>query len=344
MKDNYLMHLYQNQNSKISDKWEIYLYTYENILSDYSEKEINFLEIGIQNGGSLEIWSKFFSKAKHLVGCDINELCRELIFEDSRIEVIVGDANSLQTYNDVKDKCNNFDIVLDDGSHLSSDIVKTFTHYFPLLNEGGIFIVEDLHCSYWEQFEGGLFDPYSSISFFKRLADIINFEHWNLRRNQSSVLQGFFSKYSCEISNEDLSQIHSVEFINSLCIVRKKTQAKNLLGKRIIVGNSESVTEKIKDKLFILDPYLDQSLNQWSAEHLSPNEMTRNLEEIQDQLHKQLEELRVQNKELQVQNQELQVQNQSLCDHMTKIKNSFSWQITYPIRMLIKLAIKIRSF
>jgi hypothetical protein len=42
----------------------------------------------------------------------------------------------------------------------------------------GIYIVEDLCCSYWQDFEGGLNDEASSMAFFKSLVDVINHEHW----------------------------------------------------------------------------------------------------------------------------------------------------------------------
>ena len=53
----------------------------------------------------------------------------------------------------------NFDLIIDDGSHTSGDIVKSFARYFRHLSHGGIFVAEDLHCSYWSNFEGGLYYP-----------------------------------------------------------------------------------------------------------------------------------------------------------------------------------------
>jgi hypothetical protein len=39
---------------------ERYIDAYDAVLVPYSQKEITLVEIGIQNGGSLEVWSKFF--------------------------------------------------------------------------------------------------------------------------------------------------------------------------------------------------------------------------------------------------------------------------------------------
>ena len=59
-----LKDLYKNHSGKVSDKWSIYLNEYEDKLRKYQELPIKFFEIGILNGGSLEIFSKYFTKAK----------------------------------------------------------------------------------------------------------------------------------------------------------------------------------------------------------------------------------------------------------------------------------------
>ena len=74
------------------------------------------------------------------------------------------------------------------------------------------------------------------ISFFKRLADIISHEHWGIPKSRADILRGIFTKYGCEIDEESLAQVHSVEFINSMCVVRKAPAADNRLGRRFIVN------------------------------------------------------------------------------------------------------------
>lgn len=53
-----LQQLYQEHHGKVSDKWSLYLAEYDRLLSPYRERAVNLLEIGIQNGGSLEIWTR----------------------------------------------------------------------------------------------------------------------------------------------------------------------------------------------------------------------------------------------------------------------------------------------
>jgi len=270
--------LYIEHKGKISDKWTLYLNEYDRLFGDYRNKPIRLLEIGIQNGGSLEIWSKYFSNASVLIGVDINQGCARLSYDDPRISVIVGDANAHEVRERVFHRSPQFDIIIDDGSHLSSDIVKSFALYFERVVEGGIFIAEDLHCSYWRQFEGGLFDPYSSISFFKLLADIISHEHWGIPKLRADILRDIFTKYGCEIDEELLAQVHSVEFINSMCVVRKAPAADNRLGRRFIAGSLEMVVpghRELHGCPYQLDPFNHQSGNPWSAWETLPDQVTQ---------------------------------------------------------------------
>ena len=273
--------LYTEHQGKISDKWTLYLNEYDRLFNDYRDKPVRLLEIGIQNGGSLDIWSKYFINAAALIGCDINPDCARLSYDDPRISVIVGDANAPEVRERVFQRSPEFEIIIDDGSHLSSDIVKSFALYFQRVVEGGIFIVEDLHCSYWSEFEGGLFDPYSSISFFKRLADIVSHEHWGIPKSRADILRGIFTKYGFEIDEELLAQVHSVEFINSMCVVRKAPAADNRLGRRFIAGSLEMVVSghrELHGYTYRLDPFFNQSGNPWSARETPPDEVTQYME------------------------------------------------------------------
>ena len=92
--DNALDSLFSAHRGKVSDKWSSYIPEYARLFAAYRDLPIRLLEIGIQNGGSLEIWSKYFANAKKVVGCDINPECAKLQFENPRIVVIAADANT----------------------------------------------------------------------------------------------------------------------------------------------------------------------------------------------------------------------------------------------------------
>ena len=89
-----LMQIYQEHNQKVSDKWSLYLKEYDSLFQTYRDQSISLLEIGIQNGGSLEIYDKYFEFAKVIIGCDIDASCKTLNYDSDKIKVIVGNANS----------------------------------------------------------------------------------------------------------------------------------------------------------------------------------------------------------------------------------------------------------
>ncbi len=168
--------IFATNSGKISDKWQSYIPVYEGVLAPFRDKPIALLEIGIQNGGSLEIYSEYFTRPKILIGCDINPKCRLLEFA-SGIEVVVGDCTADAVRDEITAISRSFDIIIDDGSHVSHDVITAFLKYFPLVEAGGIYVIEDLHTSYWQRWQGGLFYRKSSISFLKLLVDALHAEH-----------------------------------------------------------------------------------------------------------------------------------------------------------------------
>lgn len=283
MKKNFLLEMYNEHSGKVSDKWAIYLNAYDRIFSKYRKKKVRVLEVGIQNGGSLEIWSRYFARGDIFIGCDINENCRDLEYEDVRIHVVVGDANAKITHQAITALSERFDIIIDDGSHKSSEIIKTFCLYFENISDDGVYIIEDLHCSYWKNFEGGLYHPYSSISFFKNLVDIVNHEHWGVEKSRKSIIQDFARKYKIDIDEHELASIHSIEFINSTCIIHKASPERNTLGKRIVVGDTATVAPTITDRRGEIQRKTDQSENEWAARALSLHEdLTEKLTELRN--------------------------------------------------------------
>jgi hypothetical protein len=106
-----------------------------------------------------------------------------------------------------------------------------------------MYIVEDLHASYWKDYGGGLHNPFSAMAFLKRLADIVNQEHWRTNRSRTSLLTEFAAKFGVKFNEMDLAGIHSVEFVNSLCIIRKSRPEQNLLGKLLSVGSEPNITD-----------------------------------------------------------------------------------------------------
>ena len=298
---------------------------------------LRVFEIGVQNGGSLEIWAKYFAQAELILGCDINEACGDLEFEDSRISVIVGDVTREELQAKILRASSEFDIIIDDGSHASQDIIQSFCKLFPTLAEGGIYIIEDLHCSYWAEYGGGLYHPYSAVAFLKKLTDVVNREHWGLEKKAGELLEGFNAEHGVEISDQSLRQIHTVEFTDSLCIIRKLAEKRNSLGKRIIAGKSESV---IKGHLGISENQQlavpPQASNPWSSTGRSLNQelQLKNAElEKQAKLFRKLRRNNIKH-ESQIKELSEDIRKRDL--ELYRLRQSVSWRMTAPLRRLWK--------
>jgi hypothetical protein len=322
-----LIDLYLKHEGKFTDRWSSYLDEYERVFFSCNKDNINILEIGIQNGGSLEIWGDYFPNASNIIGCDINDLCRKLVFNDPRVKVIVGDVTDDNILIEIMSASKSYSLIIDDASHTSLDIIKTFLMYFPLLEDDGVFIIEDLHCSYWEAFGGGLYYPFSSISFFKNIIDIINFQHWGSNKTKEDFMNGFAEHYDLIIEDKVLNAIHSVEFINSLCIIRKSSAEFNKLGKRMIKGRIDLAAPSCVS----LDnsPYkfnsenFNQLNNKWTNRQRSPAEDVLDLEES---LKKAIQDLNIEK------------------ERLLNIQSSLSWKVTAPFRQTKKRILSLLSF
>ncbi len=127
---------------------------YEKKLEKYKNKKINILEIGSYAGASAAAFVKYFSNSK--VYCfDIN--ISNFKYKSKNIEVFGLDINNKKKVKKVlkkifyEKKINEFDIIIDDGSHNLSDILFGFKTFFQFLKTKGSYIIEDYkHPNYYE--------------------------------------------------------------------------------------------------------------------------------------------------------------------------------------------------
>lgn len=257
---------FEAQADRVTDKWDSYIAIYDQAFVAYRDREVSLLEIGIQNGGSLEVHARYFANHKLIIGCDIHPRCSALTFPDhDRIKVVVGDANAAETRATITALSADFDIIIDDGSHKSNDIILSFLYFFPKLKPGGIFVIEDLHASYWHTHDGGLFHSSSAMGFLKDLVDLPNLEHWGFAMTPQEYLAARHPKYAPVISACDLSGIYSVQFFNSVCVIEKHlTDPVARLGQRRIRGTRAEVWPGAlqMDGTRSIPP--DQSNSRWS--------------------------------------------------------------------------------
>ena len=127
-----------------------FLDVYKKYFYSFSDKEIVILEMGILNGASLRVWKEYFSKAK-IIGLDIDPSKKG--YEEDLIEIFIGSQDSESLISEIKNKYpNGIDIVIDDGSHINQLTISSFNLLFNSINKGGLYVIEDTHCTYGTDF------------------------------------------------------------------------------------------------------------------------------------------------------------------------------------------------
>lgn len=228
--------LYAEHQGYVSDKWASYLPVYDRWFASYQDLPVNLLEVGVQNGGSLQIWTKYFANAKKIVGCDINPDCAQLTYDDARVALVLGDVKAPTVRQQIWAHSDVYDIIIDDGSHKNADIIKTFKHLYARLAPGGIYVIEDLHCSYWSRWHGGLWRADSAMEFLKKLTDIVNLESWGVKLLPANWVAKLKTKTHSQFKPADYADIESISFYNSMCLIVKGHNT-NSIGGRVVAGD-----------------------------------------------------------------------------------------------------------
>lgn len=157
-----------------SDKWQHYFEIYERHLNKFRNNSPTIVEIGVQGGGSLEMWANYFGPNARIIGIDIDPNCANLKYDNPNIQIVIGDQADYVFWEKFNSEIGNIDICIDDGGHLANQQIVTFEKVFPQLNYGGTFICEDCHTSYWPEYDGNLFKPGTFIEYAKTYVDIVN--------------------------------------------------------------------------------------------------------------------------------------------------------------------------
>lgn len=153
-------------------KWMHYFAIYDRHMAQYRHRPIRLLEIGIDKGGSLQMWKDYFGPDAIIVGVDIETACKE--FAEKQITIEIGDQADPAFWASFKQKHPPFDIILDDGGHTMRQQITTLNCLFDHVADGGIFVIEDLCTSYWLGYGGGLGRKSSLIEYSKGLVDKLN--------------------------------------------------------------------------------------------------------------------------------------------------------------------------
>jgi len=165
-----LAKIFFEHRGRILWKWVHYLEIYDRHFAQYRNTSVKMLEIGVFKGGSLDMWREYFGRSATVFGIDIDPKCIDYATEPNQVRI--GSQDDPEFLKNVVLEMGIPDIVLDDGSHLGRHQRKSFEILFPLLKPGALYVIEDLHSSYWGgQFEGGYGEKGTIIQYIKQMID-----------------------------------------------------------------------------------------------------------------------------------------------------------------------------
>ena len=182
-------------------------------------EKINFLEIGLGcnmaygPGRSISIWKKFLPRAS-ISMFEFNEACARK-FEDQVDNLFVGDQSNLNMVEKIGKNYGPFKVIVDDGGHSRKQQINSLIGFWPFIQQGGIYIIEDLITSFMKKYDDN--PNQSTMDLLVELIIIMNDPkppHVLSLNNKNITI----SQHALKISRDLLS----VSFFQGACVLVKK--------------------------------------------------------------------------------------------------------------------------
>lgn len=211
------------------NKWRHYFEIYERYFSKFVGKKCTYVEIGVQRGGSLQIIKEYLGGEARVIGVDIDPAVASLRNEGK--EIHIGDQGDPLFLSELAQTCGPFDIIVDDGSHIPDHQLTSFFSLFPNLNDGGIYIVEDLEHTFFYGFQDSRFGI-NFYDFAKGLVDKLSIytveqslhgRYSTPRENRSGVVQ---------INNFAANSIFGIHFYENMAVFEKRRRIEPLIERK----------------------------------------------------------------------------------------------------------------
>ncbi len=197
---------FTKNTGRLIHKWRHYFEIYDRHFSRFRDTDVHVVEFGISHGGSLQMWKEYFGPRCRIFGVDINPHCKRL--EEDRIEVFIGDQEDRGFLGSLVEKIPRIDILIDDGGHTMAQQINTFEELFGRIDDHGLYLCEDMHTSYWSEFEGGYKRRGTFVEYSKDFIDYIN--AWHSRQPGKLAVSDF------------TRHVHSLHYYDSILVIEKR--------------------------------------------------------------------------------------------------------------------------
>jgi hypothetical protein len=197
---------FQHNTGRLIDKWVHYFEIYDRHFSKFRGQPIHIVEFGVSQGGSLQMWRNYFGSQIKLTGVDINPNCKQ--FEEPGVQILIGDQEDRSFLRSLARTLPPIDILIDDGGHTMPQQIYTFEELFPKVVANGVYLVEDLHTSYWRDWGGGLRRQGSFIEYSKNFID---------------QLHSWYSQEPKRLKVDEFTKsAHSLHYYDSVLVIEKR--------------------------------------------------------------------------------------------------------------------------
>lgn len=189
-------------------KWHHYLEIYHRHLNKFRATTPSLIEVGVADGGGLEMWRDYFGPQATISGVDIDPGCRK--YADKFTQVFIGDQADRTFWQSVRKAIPRLNVVIDDGGHSAVQQMITLEELLPHIQPGGVYICEDIHGA-----EHGFND------YLHGIVDVIN--SWQPKTWKRSVSGPTIRRRAFQ---QDILSVHHYPF---LVVLEKAPYAPTLL-------------------------------------------------------------------------------------------------------------------
>ena len=203
---NDLERFFRQNTGRLIHKWHHYFEIYDRHFARYRGQPVQIVEFGVSQGGSLALWRDYFGPQAQIVGVDINPHCKR--FEEPGVRIEVSDQQDRAFLRRLSTSLPPVDILIDDGGHTMQQQICTFEELFPKVAPTGVYLIEDLHTSYWAEWGGGVRRKGSFIEYSKDFVDRIH--AWHSKEPHKLAVSEF------------TRSVHSLHYYDSVLVIEKR--------------------------------------------------------------------------------------------------------------------------
>jgi hypothetical protein len=281
------------------DKWIRYFPVYERYLERYRGRPVRVLEIGLYRGGGLELLRHFLGPEARLVGIDFDKKGRAALGKKNPVEI--GNLANPEFLQHVSKKHGPFDVVIDGGDHTVKQRVMSVETLFPLLGEGGTYLVEDYRAPYRTAYSRETPNQRTFIEWVKDRIDDLN---------------ACLGSKSEELLFPWQTHLDGLHVYDNVVVLTKGRQVAP-------VGELDSTTEFV---------YLDRDTGALHLELVAAREIAMSRFAEADLLIKEAVDLRKSLKELRKEHDQMCSDLQGSWGIIREMRRSMSWKATAPLR------------